>query len=384
MNDKTKAASLRPRSDFFRLLPSIIVVLVSALAIPLSSNTYMSIAAAGICSIYLLAIAKKKVALMLLLLLLFGTLGVPDGLPMISIILALIVGTGTFSFLIAYTRSPYLAIIPVLAFAISTYITRSFVGSLLTLAFALPALFLALSFIKGSARLGALSATSAAFLLSAAVGVAIAMLYFRGELRFDVLRGYANAFKDSFTHLFSETYVELINGETEPLFSKDEARNMALQIVTLFPAIAITFSNIISLFAQKLQFSLAKASLGESSVTSRMNAFILSPAAGITFVLTCLVSFCTNSTPLGYTVSTVCQNIFVILSLPLVGMGILCFLARSATRRVRRGPLLILAFVALFLINFELAFLFIACFGAYASVAIPIKAYLKAKSDKQN
>ncbi len=382
MNETKKAAPKLNRAELSRLIPSIIVVLVSALAIPLASNLYISIFSTGVCSIYLLASAKKKVGTMLLLLLLMGIFGLPNGLPMISIILALTVGTGTFAFLISYTRSPYLAIIPMLAYSITSVITRNLLGSAFTLIFALPALILAIAFLKGSSRLSAIASASVAFIVTAIVGVVLAMLYFRGEFRFDVLREYANEFKDNFTRLFADTFVELMNGNVDTLFTEKEARNMALQIVTLFPAIAILFSNIVVFFAQKIQFNLSTRALGERCITSKMLAFIVSPGAGIVFFLSCMALFCTNSTPVGYAVNTVCQNLIVILTPPLIGMGIMYFFARSALKRFRMGPLMIALIVGLIFFNIELAFLLITCYGAFASVALPLDIYMKSKFDK--
>ena len=382
MNDIKKAAPKLKSAELQRLIPSVIVVLVSALAIPLASNLYVNIAATALCSIYLLASAKKKVGTMLMLLFLMGTFGLPNGLPVISIILALTVGTGTFAFLISYTRSPYLAIIPMLAYSITAVITRNLLGSAFTLIFTLPALLLAIAFLKGSPRISAIVGASVAFIATGIVGVALAMLYFRGELRFDVLREYANAFKDSFTRLFADTFVELINGNIDTLFTEKEARNMALQIVTLFPAIAILTSNIVVFFAQKVQFNLSRRALGDRCITSKMLAFIVSPGAGIVFFLASMALFFTNSTPTGYAVNTVCQNLIVILTPPLIGMGVMYFFAKSALRKIRVGPLMIALIVGLLLFNFELALLFVTCYGAFASVALPLAIYMKSKSNK--
>lgn len=382
MNDIKKVAPRPNCSELQRLIPSVIVVLVSALAIPLASNVYVNVAATALCSVYLLASARKKVGTMLVLLFLMGIFGLPNGLPVISIILALTVGTGTFAFLISYTRSPYLAIIPMLAYAITAFITRNLLGSALTLIFSLPALLLAIAFLKGSPRLSAIVGASVSLIATGAVGIALAMLYFRGELHFDILREYANAFKDSFTRLFADTFVELINGNVDTLFTEKEARNMALQIVTLFPAIAILSSNIVVFFAQKVLFNLSRRSLGERCITSKMLAFIVSPGAGIVFFFSAMALFFTNSTPVGYAVNTVCQNLIVILTPPLIGMGIMYFFARSALKKFRLGPLMIALIVGLLFFNFEIALLFVTCYGAFASVALPLAIYMKSKSDK--
>lgn len=367
---------------FARLLPSIIVVFVCALAIPFASNIYMGWIATGVCVLFLIATAKKKVAVMLLLLLLIGTFGLPDGLPMITLLLAMVVGTGTFSWLIAYVRSPYLAIIPVLAYSVTTVITKSWFGSMLALIFAIPALALAISFINGSERLSAISSTSAAFTLLTILGAIFAMLYFRGELPISAFRDIARDFTENIAQVFATTEVELLDGRVQTMFTEEEAYNIALRVVTLAPAILIVSYNAIAFFAQRLQFSLVRATMTEDALTSKMLAFVVSPGAGIVYFLAFLISNFTNSTPLGYAVSTVCQNIFVILLPALMGMGAMYFFALAAERRIKSGSLFIILFVILLFFNYQIAVLLLACFGAYASVALPLAAYLKAKMDR--
>ncbi len=383
MNDKMSTAPSRDRGEFLRLLPSIIVVLTAALAIPFASNFYMGAVSSGICAFFLIATAKKKIPVLLLLLLLLGVFGLPGGLPMITLILAFIVGTGTFSWLIAYTRSPYLAIVPVFAYSVTTVITKNWFGSMLALVFAIPALILAIALISKASRLGALCRTSATFVIISALAIVFSMLYFRGEFRFDVLKEYAEAFTESIADIFSSYEVELINGEIESIFSEEESYNIALRLVTLFPAITVLFFNAISFFAQRLQFALVKATLPEDTVSPRMAAFITSPGAGIVYLLSFLVSTLTDSSPLGNTVNTVCQNIFVILTPALLGMGIMYFFAKAAIGRLKAVPLTILAIIVLAFFNTQAALLLISCFGAYASVAIPLTAYLKEKMNKE-
>ena len=383
MNDKNSAALSAHRVGFWRLLPAITVVLVAALSIPFASNFYVGVAGSGVCSIFIIATAKKKIPALLLLLLLFGVFGLPNGLPLITLILALVVGTGTFSWLIAYSGSPYLAIIPVLAYSATAIISKNWFGSLLALIFALPALALAHSLTAKSNRMGAICLTSGAFIITLVAAIFFSMLYFNGEIRFDVLREYSRNFTDTLKNTFMSYEVELISGAKEPLFSDVEAYNMASRIVTLFPAIAVLFFNVITFFAQHLQFTLVKATLPEDTITVKMAVFILSPGAGIVYLLSFLVSSMVDSSHLGNTVSTVCQNVFMILTPALFIMGIMYFFAKAATKRIRALPLVIIGVVVLAFFNVSVALLLISCFGAYASVAIPLTAYLREKADKE-
>ena len=110
-----------------------------------------------------------------------------------------------------------------------------------------------------------------------------------------------------------------------------------------------------------------------------MLAFVVSPAAGIIFTISCLVFTLADSTPTGVAAATVCQNIFLMLFPALVGMGIMYFFARVSERKLRAAPIIMIGVLILAFFNYPLAFLLIACFGAYASVSIPLTAYLKSK-----
>lgn len=382
MNENITSGSAPSKKDlrFASLIPSIIVVLVSALAIPLASNIYVSSAAAFVCAVFLIATAKKKVPAALLILLLIGSFGLPSGLPMISVILALITGTGTLSWLIYYTSSPYLAIIPVLAYSAATIITKNWFASLLSLVFALPALMLAVSFKKKLGRISSICSSSVTFAVIAAAGVILSLLYFNGEIRVSVLKEFALSCTDSVKTLLAETEVELMDGSIQTLFDEKDAYNMAHQLVTLFPALAVIAINIISFFAQRLQFSLIRSTIGDEALGGRSLAFIASPGSGIVFTLSLIVIAITDSTPAGTMADTVCLNIFLILLPTLVGMGILYFIAKLSERRMRFGPFIIMAVLALSFFNFTLALLLIACFGSYASVAIPLTAYLRSRN----
>ena len=383
MNDKDTSLRRGEGVGFIRLLPSIIVVLAAAIGLPLATNLYVGGAASCICALFLLLSARKKVPVLLLLLLLCGVFGLPDGLPMITVILALIVGTGTYAWLISYTNhSPLVAIIPVLAYVTATVVTKSWFVSLLALAFAIPALVLAFAFKGQATRLSGICRVSATFLITAAVAVIGGMLYLKGRFSLDMLKDYADILTASITKILAETSVELMNGETAVIFAEEDAYNAAHRMVTLLPALIILAANALAFFAQRLQFSLIRTSMGDDAISGNSIAFITSPFSGGAYILSFLVYVLSDSTPLGETVSTVCENIFILLTPALIGMGIMYFFAQMAVRRIKAGPLILLAVAALLFINLTSAVLLIACFGAYASIAIPILRHLKEKENK--
>jgi hypothetical protein len=170
-----------------------------------------------------------------------------------------------------------------------------------------------------------------------------------------------------------------MDGSVQTLFTEKEAYNMAHQIVTLFPAIAVIAINVISFFSQRLQFSLVRSTMGDEALNARSIAFIVSPGAGIVFTLSLITVSLTDSTPTGKMIDTVCLNLFLILVPALVGMGILYFIAKITERRMRMGPFIMMAVLGLSFFNFTLALLLVACFGSYASVAIPLTAYFRSR-----
>lgn len=364
---------------FGRLAAAVIAVLVSAFAIPFASNLFMSIVATVFCSGYLIATSKKKAGVIFLLFVLIGSFSLPEGLFVISIILALIVGTGAYSWLIFLTRSPYLAILPVFAYSITTFITRNWFASALSLVFALPALVLALSLKKGAPRLETLTKVSLVFVATVAVGIVASMLYFNGELRFDLLKEIVSSFTDGLVNTFASLQAELLDGSVQNIFTPDDAYNMAHRMTTLLPAAVILVFNAIAYFSQRLLFSLIRINLGDNCIHPRSVPFVVSAGAGIVYTLSLVAMLLTNATPMGYVINTVCQNLFVILAPPLAGMGIMYIIARISQRRL--NPMLVIIIGASVVLFFSLpaALICIACFGAYTSVAIPLSAFLKSK-----
>lgn len=362
-----------------RLAWAVIAVLVSAFSIPFASNLYMSIASVAFCSVFLIASGKKKFLTGLLIFLLLGSFSLPTGLPAVAIILSLIVGTGAFAWLIFLTKSPYLAILPVLAYAATTIITKNWFASVACLVFSLPALVLALSLRNGTPRLETLTKTSVAFVSTAVVAVVASLLYFSGELRFDILKDIVTLLTDELTKAFASIEVQTLDGSIQTFFTPDDAYNMAHQLTSLLPAAIILGFNTITFFAQRLMFSIIRITMGDACIHPHSIPFVVGPGAGIVYTLSLTATLLTNASPVGYAINTVCQNLFIILAPPLAGMGILYLFSRIAAKKMRIGTLIILGVVALLFFSLPMVFMLLAGFGAYASVAIPLSAFLKAR-----
>ena len=372
------------RVGFGRLAAAVIAVLISAFAIPLASTIYMSIATVGFCSVFLVATAKKNVGVVLLLFALIGSFSLPTGLPAVAIILALVVGTGAFAWLIFLTRSPYLAILPVIAYAVTTFITKNWFGSAVSLVFAIPALVLAISLRKGTPRLESLSKTSVAFISTAIVAVVASMLYFSGEIRLDSLKEFVALITEGLTNSFASIEAMLPDGSVQAFFTPDDAYNMAHQLTALLPAAIILGFNAITFFAQRLLFSLVRNTVGDEAIHPRSVPFIVSAGAGIVYALSLTATLLTNASPMGYAINTVCQNLFIILAPPLAGMGIMYIFSRIALKKIRMGTLIFFSIVILLFFSLPMAFMLLAGFGAYASVALPLSKFLRERMNREN
>ena len=69
----------------------------------------------------------------------------------------------------------------------------------------------------------------------------------------------------------------------------------------------------------------------------------------------------------------------MILAPPLAGMGIMYLFSRIALKKMRPITLIIIGAVVLLFFSIPMAFMLVAGFGAYASVAIPFSAFLRSR-----
>lgn len=359
---------------------AVLVVFACTLAIPFIMYLFVDIIAAVLCALFLLIFSEKKIPTLLILVFLGGMFGLSSGMPMIALCLIFTVGTGAFAWLINYTASPYLAIIPVLSYAISTVITRSWFGSLLTLSLLIPALLLAYALAAETSRVGALCVTSTAFIGFLLIAAFLSMLYFTGECNLDYFRNFFDSLRQSLAKVFASLDVSLANGSSEPFFSSDQAETISAQIIALTPAILVFLSNTASFFAQKIHFLMIRRSGGKSYITEKMERFFVSPFSGVTFLLSFIIMSIIGNSYSTAAAFTVCTNLYWIL---LPGLVIMCFawLSGRLSDDNRRGTgtwfFLLLVILAFF--NVSLAVTLAACLGAYASVMFPLRNYLQDK-----
>ena len=313
-NDKTiKKLKI---NDRINLILAIIVSLLCCLSTPLSAIGYigniLSIVTVAFCSIFAVRFSARKIPTVILLVTLFTAFGLTNGLPVIALILSCTVGCGALAWLISKTGSPFLAIIPAVAYAASTLLIKDWFASLLTLLFIFPAILLAQSYDKMTNRVGALLRVSLGYIAFIVVGIFFTVLYFTGEFRIEVITDVLESLKLSLIKVMSSIEMDMLNGETQTLLSETDAYNYVSLLFSLLPSLTVIFCFIMSYFAQKVLFSVFEHIEGEDGSNELRRTFVMSPIAAIIFVLSFIIYLITSAYDSTATVATVTANLYLI------------------------------------------------------------------------
>ena len=379
----------RQRSqDRFSIILAVLASFISCFAIPIASSgklgSAVAIAATVICSVVTVRFSSRKILTLITLVGLFSSFGLSGSLPIISILLACTVGCGCFAWLISKTESPFLALIPTLAYAASTVITKSWFGSLLTLVFVLPAILLAQSYEKLNSRVSSLLRVSFGFLVFIALGILLSMLYFTGEVNTQIIGEVLDSIRDTFVKLLSSYEMSMVNGETQALMSETDAYNLVSMVISLLPALTVILCYALAYLAQKVQFSIFISTEGERSFNELRRVFIMSPISAVVFVTAFLVYTVAATDRDSEMLATVTSNLYLILTPGLAFMGIKSFL-EGRSRLARRGcSSLLISSLFIFLLFFSTgtAIITAACFGAYCAIEAPIRKHFQKKNNK--
>lgn len=366
-----------------RSLPSAILVIVSALCslgLAFVGNPIVAGVLVAVSSAFLVVTSERKPLTVIALFGLISFFFTEEGISLVAVALAMIVGCGVFARALEKLRSPFLWVIPVASFIIGALITRNLLIASLSLVFVLPSAAIWLSFSKKHSRVGAICLISGAYMIFFAAFVLADVYVATGGISIDVFKEGAEFYRESFAKMLME--FEIMDVKTElmhPIFTPMEAKNLANEIVSLFPAFFVIGCNAAAYFSQKLMYVLVRREGEESKFEDKMIALIMSPYAGATFVISFMVMVGASMSvdhALAYTVSA---NIFYIFIPGLAASGIMFQLAKIA--RFRKGVWMVVLFVLLAFVNVGIAVLLAACTGAYYSIAAPVYAYLNSKKD---
>ena len=373
------------KREIVNVLLAAIVSFACCLSIPLSSagslGNIVGIVTVVLCSIFAVRISSRKILTVILLVWMFSGFGLSGALPIISILLACTVGCGAFAWLISKTESPYLALIPAVAYAVSTVVTKNWFGSLLTLMFILPAIILAQTYEKMTTRVSALLRVSVGYILFIALGIVLSMLYFTGEFRTEIIGEILEYIKTNMVKVLSSIEMTMVNGETHMLMSETDAYNAISLLISLIPALTVTLCHLLAYFAQKIQFSIFCYTEGEREFNDLRKIFIMSPMSAVVFILSFLIYTVAITSDSSAVLSTVTSNLYIIFMPGLAFMGIKSFTSgRSAiSQRGCASAIISSLFFVLLLFNTGIAIVMAACFGAYTAIADPIRKYLSKK-----
>jgi len=353
------------------------------LFIPFSSHNAISIANAVICSAFAVMISSRRFLTAISLSATFLFFGYSGGLPIISIIFASAIGGGAFAWLINKTMSPFLAVIPVLAYSISTAVTKNMLGSLATLLFIMPALILARTYSKMNARASALFKTSAGYLGFVILAVVATVLYFTGEFQFEVISEFLNNLRDNLVSAIAAVEIPLPDGETQKLMTETEAFNYVSRLISLLPALVTVLCCVTAYFAQKVQFSLFIHTEGAEEFNELRKIFIVSPVPAVIFILSFLIYTLTAASAEAAVAATVCSNLYLIFMPGLAFMGIKMFISKrqNASGHGCSFGLTSMLFIALVLLAPGAVPVMAACYGAFAAIEVPLRKHFAKKNN---
>ena len=357
-------------------LSTVLLIIVSAacsFGLPFVDNKIVAGALLLMTAAFLIATSERRVSTVLLLVAVISLFFTEEGVTLVALMLSLVVGCGAFARVLEKLSSSFLWAIPVAAFAVSALVTKSALMPMLALGFALPSLALKLSFSKKYTRAAGICLVSGAFMIGAVIFLLADVYIATGSISLEFFEESAELYRRSFTDLLMQ--FEAVNpatGEAEVLFSELDAKNIASEMVSLFPAFFVIMCNAGAWVSQKLMYLLVKREGELHKFEDKMIALILSPMAGITFVASFVLMMTASADQaLVYTVS---ENIFCIFVPGLAISGIMFQLAKIS--RLRRGAWVIIPFAILAFVNIALALVLAACLGAYYSIAAPVYQFI--------
>lgn len=364
-------------------MPSAILLIlsvISSLGLAFVGNPIVAGVLVAVSAAFLVVTSERKPLTVIALLGIISFFFTEEGISLVAVALTMIVGCGVFARALEKLRSPFLWIIPVASFIIGALVTKNLLISSLSLVFTLPSAALSLSFSKKHSRVGGICLISGAYMIFFAAFVLADIYVATGSISIDVFKAGAEFYRESFSKMLMEFEIMDVKTElTQPIFTPLEAKNIANEIVSLFPAFFVIGCNAAAYFSQKLMYVLVRREGEEHKLEDKMIALILSPYAGVTFIISFVVMVIAASSSdhaLAYTVS---ENIFYIFIPGLAASGIMFQLAKIA--RFRKGVWMVVLFVLLAFVNIGIAVLLAACTGAYYSIAAPVYAYLNSKKD---
>lgn len=394
-----------PRAPKNRVILSALVLLLSALGLPISLWSgispsiaeWIAIALLAVLCVYLFKTVRGGPTLALLLctafFLTFSGMSFTGG----AFILSIVVCIGAGAFLMTTTGRPYLMLLCyAVAFLTCMTVTRDPIGSLLTIASLPAALLMGFATLKGMARtrvicfaMGGLFVTVVLLLIFYLIEVGVAfereaLLLYAESLRENALEAVMTVRNEVLAELkaaITDTNGEQVYTQFATLYSDEMLRVTVAQLFNLLPAIVVIFCMLLAFEANCLLLSAHNsAGLGEVNTPAARILTVSLPASVVFVVSFVLMIFL----PTDQLASAVAQNLTLILLPALVLVGFRRFLLLFIKTTGGIKTILLVLAVAMLCCNTGGALYLLAMLGAYYGIAEPIRSILAERKDSSS
>ena len=333
-------------------------------------------------SAFSLIMAKSTSSILLIAVPVVISLLYGGGFALAALICSVIMTVGLGSYLFSKVKSPFVPVVIPVAYLIAFLFGGDPIVAFLSLV-AFPAAFvLSWAMNKKADRLSAICYTSAALIACGIVALVIWIAVENGGLAGNVFVGAADKFFDRLVVYYTEQYAELAARYEEfglsavaYGLSSEDAKEYAVAVYGIIPALAVVAVNAISFIAFQINTSLLSKVEKTKMFLSKRLEFSMSWISAALFIVAGLVMLYTSYSG-NETVALIAQNVYLILLPGLVLTAVLLLLGK---RENGRSHIFLLIGLALLSFNSPSAGLTIA--GIIGSGAIIVSAVKNFLSD---
>lgn len=385
LNEPWKHRDKLPASKTSELLLFGAAVLVSSLALLFSTNEQVSFFTLLLLTAFGVHGMRKSLDLFLLLVGAFAFSLLAGSLGGASAFLGLVIGTGALSYLFTTSARPYAAVIPLAVAAVSLFVIKDPLLSILSLAFLPSGALLAIATLTHQRRTTAICCAVGGLLIS--VAAVLAWLLFRtlGTLELSAVTSHLEGLRDSLieTVLFIRdeflVYMEealIAEGAAEAQIAKtleslretmsDEILREAVTVLySILPAIAVVLCSVVAFESQLLLSHYYFHNGWRAVLTADSTVFSMSVASAVIYLITFVCTVFLGASTL---IGAAMQNLCLMLLPGLCVAGVGAVLGMFRTSRGASRVFLILVLLSLFCCVGASILYFLALWGAYSTV----------------
>lgn len=368
-----------------------------AVGIPLASNQAISGGILIVLFAYVVYMGKSPLTVAMILTTAVLVTMVGLGFSAACVILSIIVGISSLSYLFTAVRRGWLfAPIPFVGFAIAFAITKNFEISLTALLFLPAAAMLAFSTLAHRGKTASVCAALIGLILTILTALCALIYKVQGTLSLETIKSFFDLLREEVVQsffVFRSAYFEALEstGVTQDdamlaqirgMLSDDMLRNMVGQIFNLLPAIVTVVCSILAFEAQTLQNATYRTTGLRLVLTLEARIFTMSVTAAVLFVLAFLVQLIAPATSMA---GAVAQNIGIIFVPGFCAVAVSDILAIMIKMRGGAKVFFILLLFMLCCGCFSGGLLYVlAMWGAYGVISAAIRKKLIEKIEQSN